>query len=166
MNKAIQTSFFYVTTIKNLQQPTYSITWAKYPSPLVNRQNRNKTTALKTVCTQFIRSKVTDLVTQSPPLANIKLFQEINTTEYKFECTIFIYTQPKQVYRVYTAQPAFPLLADGEDLSGFWGLCVRVPVVTLLWFYVLVDGQSSRVLVDEIHVGSSSGPDDVHGALV
>lgn len=79
-----------------------------------------------------------------------------------------IYTRPKQVYRVYTAQPAFSskTLADGEDLRGFWDLCVRVPVVTLVRFYVLVNGQSSCVLVDEIHVGSSSGPDDIHGALV
>lgn len=48
----------------------------------------------------------------------------------------------------------------------FWHLCIRVPVVTLVQFYVLINGHSSRVLVDEIHVGSSSGPDDVHGALV
>lgn len=80
---------------------------------------------------------------------------------------IYIYTQPKQVYRVYTAQPGFPseTLAQ-EDLSGFWGLCIRVPVVILVWFYVLVNGKSCRVLVDEIHVGSGSGPDDVQGALV
>lgn len=76
---------------------------------------------------------------------------------------IYIYTQPKQVYRVYTAQPAFP---SHEDLSGFWGLCVWVPVVILVWFYVLINGKSCRVLVDEIHIGSGSGPDDVQGALV
>lgn len=53
-----------------------------------------------------------------------------------------------------------------EDLSGLWGLCVRVPVVILVWFYILVNGKSCRVLVDEIHIVSGSGPDDVQGALV
>lgn len=118
---------------------------------------------------------------ESSVTSSIKCFEDNNKlhniySRTKFKMLHEFWTKC-DMYKTQTAETlqCFPhnfLLSLWPGVEDLWGDCsclrIAVPVllVTFLWFNVLVNRERSHVLVDQIHVGSCSWSDNVHGTLV